>query len=84
MKTKITNFLIPLLGGSATSAFAADGAMQDGGGPLLWFFIGFAALVVMVQAIPAGILLYSMIKGLFSPYVPSKAATLASVERACK
>lgn len=80
MKTKIINFLIPLLGGTATSAFAADGAMQDGGGPLVWFFIGFAVLVVMVQAIPAGILLYSMIKALFSSKVSSK-ATLAS---ACK
>ncbi len=67
MKTKITNFLIPLLGGSATSAFAADGAMQDGGGPLVWFFIGFGALVIMMQVIPACIILYSMIKALLSP-----------------
>jgi len=81
MKTKITNFLIPLLGGSATSAFAADGAMQDGGGPLVWFFIGFAALIIMAQAIPAGILLYSMMKAIFSP---SKATTLASVTRTSK
>lgn len=85
MKTKIANILIPLLGGSATSAFAADGAAQaGGGGPLVWFFIGFGVLVIMVQAIPAGILLYSMIKALFSPYVPSEAATLASVTRASK
>ncbi|MDD2272654.1 MAG: hypothetical protein PHP95_13555 [Desulfuromonadaceae bacterium] len=80
MKTKITNFLIPLLGGSATSAFAADGAVQNGGGPLVWFFIGFAALVVMVQAVPAGILLYSMIRGLFS----AKTVTLASAQRTYK
>ena len=66
MKTKIFNFLIPLLGGSATSAFAADGVLQNGGGPLVWFFIGFAALIVMAQAIPAGILLYSIIKAAFS------------------
>jgi hypothetical protein len=84
MKTKITNFLIPLLGGSATSAFAADGVIQNGGGPLVWFFIGFGVLVVMVQAIPAGILLYSMVRALFSPYKPSEAATLASVTRASK
>lgn len=67
MKTRIMNLLIPMLGGSATSAFAADASLQDGGGPLVWFFIGFGALVLMVQAIPAMILLYSMIKAVFSP-----------------
>lgn len=73
MKTKITNFLIPLLGGSATSAFAAEGALQGSGGPMVWFFLGFGALVVIMQVIPAGILLYSMVKALFSP---SEATTL--------
>ena len=67
MKTRIINFLIPLLGGSATSAFASNGALQDGGSPLVWFFIGFVALVVIVQVIPAAILLYSMVKAVFSP-----------------
>lgn len=67
MKTKIANFLIPMLGGSATSAFASDAALQDGGGPLIWFFIGFGVLVLMVQAVPALVLLYSMIKAVFSP-----------------
>ncbi|MBW4055862.1 MAG: hypothetical protein HIU83_10785 [Proteobacteria bacterium] len=67
MKTKITSFLIPLLSGSATSAFAADGALQGGGGPLVWFFIGFGVLVIIMQLIPACIILYSMIKAIFSP-----------------
>lgn len=66
MKARIFNFLIPLVGGSATSAFAADSALSDGGGPLVWFFIGFVALVIMVQAIPATIMLYAMIKAVFS------------------
>ncbi|NJD37324.1 MAG: hypothetical protein FIA89_03220 [Geobacter sp.] len=65
MKTNIANLLIPLLAGSATSAFAADSALQDGGSPLIWLFIGFGALVIMVQAIPAGIMLFSMAKALF-------------------
>ena len=67
MKTKIVNFLIPMLVGTATSAFASDSSLQDGGGPLTWFFIGFGVLVIMVQAIPACILLFSMIKAIFSP-----------------
>ena len=81
MKTKIANILIPLLGGSATSAFAVDGAVQDSGGPLVWFFIGFGVLVLMVQVIPAGILLFSMIKAILSP---AGSAKLASVTRAGK
>ena len=81
MKTKIANILIPLLGGSATSAFAVDGVVQDSGGPLVWFFIGFGVLVLMVQVIPAGILLFSMIKALLSP---AGSAKLASVTRVGK
>lgn len=67
MKSRITQLLIPLLGGTATTAFAADGAMQDGGGLLIWFFIGFGALIIMAQAIPAMIMLYSMLKAVVSP-----------------
>lgn len=78
MKTKIVNLLIPLLGGSTTSAFAAEGAIQDGGSPLIWFFIGFGVLVVMVQAVPALVMLYSMIKAVFSPSEESKAAVATS------
>ena len=66
MKTNIARFLIPMLAGTATQAFASDASMSDGGGPLIWFFIGFGAMVLVVQAIPAGILLYSMIKAVFS------------------
>lgn len=76
MKTKIANFLIPMLGGSATSAFASDAALQDGGGPLIWFFIGFGVLVLMVQTVPALVLLYSMVKAVFSP---SENSTTVSV-----
>ena len=68
MKTRILHFLFPLVGGTATSAFAStDGSLHDGGGPLTWFFIGFGALVLMLQAVPAAIMLYSMLKGIFSP-----------------
>jgi hypothetical protein len=77
MKTNITNLVITLLAGSATSAFAAESALQDGGSPLIWLFIGFMALVVMVQAIPAGIMLFSMIKAVFSPSEAAKSATAA-------
>lgn len=76
MKTNIANLLIPLLAGSATSAFAAESTLQDGGSPLIWFFIGFGALVIVAQAIPAAIMLFSMAKAVFSP---SETSTPASV-----
>ncbi len=78
MKTKILNLLIPLLGGSATSAFASDSALSDGGGPLVWFFIGFGVLVLMVQAVPALIMLYSMLKAVFSPAERTTSAGLSA------
>lgn len=75
MKTRIAQILIPLLGGSATSAFASDSALTGGGGPLIWFFIGFGALVLMVQAVPALVMLYSMVKALFSSAEEAETAT---------
>lgn len=81
MKTKIMNLLIPLLAGSATTAFAADSTVQGGGSPLIWLFIGFVALVVMVQAIPACIMLYSMVKAVFSP---AESTTPASASHVAK
>jgi hypothetical protein len=35
-------------------------------GPLIMLFLGFCALVVVIQCIPALIMFYGMIKGLFS------------------
>lgn len=81
MKTKIRNLLIPLLACSATSAFAADSALQEGGSPLIWLFIGFMALVLMVQAIPAGIMLFSMIKAVFSSSEATKTLPTAHSEK---
>jgi hypothetical protein len=50
------------------TAFAASGATNKVfiSGPLIMLFLGFCALVVVIQCIPAMIMLYGMIKGLFS------------------
>lgn len=50
------------------SVFAASGATDKVfvSGPLIVFFLGFCAFVVVVQCIPSLIMLYSMVKGLFS------------------
>jgi hypothetical protein len=67
MKTNIIKMVIALLGACSASAFAANtGVAGEGGGPLVWFFIGFGVLVVMLQAVPAVILFVSMLRGLFS------------------
>jgi len=50
------------------SAFASSSATNKVfiSGPLIMLFLGFCAFVVVVQCIPAIIMLYGMIKGLFT------------------
>lgn len=75
MKTNMIKTLIALFVAGATSAFAAtSGAAGEGSGPQVWAFLGFAVMVVMLQAVPALILFVSMLRGLFSS--AEKEATL--------
>jgi len=55
----LTGILAPV------SAFASSGATSKVfvSGPLILLFLGFCALVVVIQCIPAIIMLYGMIKG---------------------
>jgi len=69
MKTLSTVFstaTISLL--ASTSAFASSGATNKVfvSAPLVLLFLGFCALVVVMQCIPAIIMLYGMIKGTVS------------------
>jgi hypothetical protein len=50
---------------SSTAALASSGATNKVfvSGPLILLFLGFCALVVVMQCVPAIIMLYSMIKG---------------------
>lgn len=66
MKTTL-RMLITLLAGSASVAYAAQGAESQGAGLLAYLFIGFFALIVVTQLVPAMILFFGMVKGLFSP-----------------
>jgi len=54
-----------LLAGSTMAHAAADAAPQDAGF-LVYLFAGFFAVIVLTQLVPAGILLFGMLKGLFS------------------
>ena len=52
---------------TSTGAFASSGATKVFvSGPLILLFLGFCALVVVIQCIPAMIMLYGMIKGTVS------------------
>ena len=63
---KTMRMLVTLMAGSVSAAFAANGAQGDGMGILAYLFIGFFALVVVSQLVPAIILFAGMVKGLFS------------------
>ena len=65
MKNTLRIALIALLSCSS-SAFAAGTASSTSGGFLLSLFIGFFALILVFQLVPATIMLIGMVKGLLS------------------
>lgn len=67
MKANICKLVVALITASAVSAYAAtSGVAGDEAGPLVWSLIGFGTLVIMLQAVPAVIMLAAMLKGVFS------------------
>ena len=64
MKNTLRNTLIALTTFS-TTAFAAGSAGAGEGSLLLSLFIGFFALIVVFQLVPATIMLIGMLRGLF-------------------
>lgn len=64
MKKAILNSLI-LLAGLSSTAFAAAEAGGGGSSFLLTLFIGFFALIIVFQLVPAILLFTGMLKGLF-------------------
>ena len=53
-----------ILIGSASSAMAAAGLREDNSGIVVWVFLGFCALIVVAQLLPAILLMFGMVKGL--------------------
>jgi hypothetical protein len=64
MKTTLRNTLIALLTFSS-SAFAASTAGAGEGGLLVSLFLGFFALIVVFQLVPAALMLVGILRGLF-------------------
>ena len=48
------------------TAFAANGLSEDNSGIFVWVFLGFCALIVVSQVIPAVLLMTGMVKGAVS------------------
>ena len=64
MKRTVRNTLIALTTFTST-AFAAGSAGAGEGSLLLSLFIGFFALIIVFQLVPATLMLIGMLKGLF-------------------
>lgn len=63
MRTLITTIVGTI---APATAFAANGIIENNSGILVWVFLGFFALIVVAQVIPAVLLVTGMIKGLVS------------------
>ena len=50
---------------SPVAAFAASGRVDDSG-MFVWMFLGFCALIVVAQIVPAVLLMTGMVKGVVS------------------
>lgn len=56
---------LSLVLGSFSPALAAS-ARQDSSGLIVWIFLGFCALIVIAQLLPALLLMFGMVKGVAS------------------
>ena len=63
---KTMRMLVTMLVSSASVAFAASCVQNQETGILVYFFIGFFALIVVSQLVPAVILFIGMVRGVFS------------------
>jgi len=63
---KTMHMLITMMAGSASAAYAATGVEGEGMGILTYAFLGFFALIIVSQLVPAAILFVGMVKGLFA------------------
>jgi hypothetical protein len=48
------------------TAFAASGASDEGSGIFVWIFLGFFAMIVVGQLVPAIMLMTGLVKGIIA------------------
>jgi len=51
---------------ASSTALAATGSRTEDAGLLVYLFAGFFAVIIITQLVPATILLFGMLKGIFS------------------
>ena len=74
MKSAISTLCTTVIATTATTAaWAAAGPRAEGVGLLTWLFLGFGALIVVGQCVPALVLFVSMVRSLFTGTAPEKA-----------
>lgn len=61
---RVLTTLIGIL--APVSAFSASGASEDSSGIFVWIFLGFFAVIVVGQLIPAVMLITGLVKGVTS------------------
>lgn len=49
----------------SSTAFAADPGGGSGGGLLISIFLGFFALIIIFQLVPAALMMFGILRGLF-------------------
>jgi hypothetical protein len=62
MRTIINTIMATIA--TTTTAFAANGAANEEPGILAWGFIGFCAVILVGQLVPAAMLIIGAVKGL--------------------
>lgn len=67
--TTIAGALAPV-----TAFAAANGLREDNSGIFVWVFLGFCALIVVAQVIPAILLMTGMVKGVVAAVKDEKVA----------
>ena len=63
---KAMKLIVPMVMSTTSVAYAATSAQSEGAGILTYFFIGFFALIIVSQLVPAMILFAGMVEGLFA------------------
>ena len=48
------------------TAFAASSAREDNSGFFVWVFLGFCALIIAAQVVPAALMFFGLVKGIAS------------------
>ena len=68
---RILGPVVAAIFGTAAPLWAADTAQKDNSDLFIWIFLGFCALIVVVQLIPAVMMLLGFAKGVKKDQAPS-------------